>query len=292
MIQLHRLEGFYWVAKTGGYARAARAFPYPITQPAIHQQVKKLESELGMVLFERLTKDSLKPTAAGLALYGFCRPFFEGLPAVLRAIRAGEPKGELIIHAETILVRRLLPEWIKRVAADRPDAVIALHEVRSPDIQALRSGEVDVLVGHLTEIPRDLAFEVVAELRPFLVVNAGHPKARRKNLRVADFRDETFISYHRDMLPFRLQMEALSSFGIEPPRVLEAAAADSILSFVEAGLGFSLVPWLDREGPKARGIVAKPIRKPRASFPVHLAWRKDMPENPLFDLLLRHAPKL
>ena len=66
MIQLHRLEGFYWVARTGGYARAARAFPYPITQPAVHQQVKKLEAELGVTLFERVAKDKMKPTPAGV----------------------------------------------------------------------------------------------------------------------------------------------------------------------------------------------------------------------------------
>ena len=51
MIQIQRLEGFFWVATTGGYARAARAFPYPITQPAVHQQVKKLERELDITLF-------------------------------------------------------------------------------------------------------------------------------------------------------------------------------------------------------------------------------------------------
>ena len=39
MIQMHRLEGFYWVATAKGYTAAARAFPYPITQPAVYQQV-------------------------------------------------------------------------------------------------------------------------------------------------------------------------------------------------------------------------------------------------------------
>ena len=44
MIQLQRLEGFYRVARAEGYARAARSFPYPITQPGVHQQVKRLEA--------------------------------------------------------------------------------------------------------------------------------------------------------------------------------------------------------------------------------------------------------
>ena len=72
MVQLHRLEGFYWVGRTGGYAKAARAFPYPITQPAVHQQVKKLEAELGVSLFERVDKESIQTTAAGRRLYESC----------------------------------------------------------------------------------------------------------------------------------------------------------------------------------------------------------------------------
>jgi len=47
-IPIARLEGFYWVARTGGYAAAARAFPDPLSQPAVFQQVRKLEDELGL----------------------------------------------------------------------------------------------------------------------------------------------------------------------------------------------------------------------------------------------------
>ena len=54
MVDLHRLEGFWLVATHGGYARAARAAAYPITQPALHQQVKKLEAEVGITLLERV----------------------------------------------------------------------------------------------------------------------------------------------------------------------------------------------------------------------------------------------
>ena len=87
MIQIHRLEGFYWVVKAGGYSKAARAFPYPITQPAVHQQVKKLEDELGITLLERIGKDYMKPSPAGRMLFEFVRPFFEGLDAILRAVK-------------------------------------------------------------------------------------------------------------------------------------------------------------------------------------------------------------
>ena len=93
------------------------------------------------------------------------------------------------------------------------------------------------------------------------------------------------------MLPYQLQMMALESFDISPPRMMNAGSADSIIGFVEAGLGYSLVPSLDNTGPKTKGIVAKPISRPKVAFPVHMAWRKDMPENPLFETLLKFAPQ-
>ena len=88
MIQMNRLEGFYWVARTGGYSKAARAFPYPITQPAVHQQVKKLEAEVGVPLFERVGKDTIQLTPAGEQLYEFVAPFYGGLDALVRSLPA------------------------------------------------------------------------------------------------------------------------------------------------------------------------------------------------------------
>ena len=49
-MELSRFEGFYWVGRTGGYASAARAMPRAISQPAIYQQVKRLEDDCGIDL--------------------------------------------------------------------------------------------------------------------------------------------------------------------------------------------------------------------------------------------------
>ena len=66
MIDLHRLLGFHLVATEGGYAKAARAADYPITQPALHQQVRKLEGEIGVtLLLEELEEYMPSPTDRG-----------------------------------------------------------------------------------------------------------------------------------------------------------------------------------------------------------------------------------
>ena len=47
----------------------------------------------------------------------------------------------------------------------------------------------------------------------------------------------------------------------------------------------------DEAGPRVRGIVARPLKRPKVEFPVYVAWRKDTPEKPFLDAMLETAPK-
>ncbi|MFQ5507346.1 MAG: LysR family transcriptional regulator, partial [Planctomycetota bacterium] len=289
MIQLHRMEGFYWVARTGGYSKAARAFPYPITQPAVHQQVKKLEEELGLDLFERIGKDRMQLTAAGKSLFEFIRPFFEQLPGVIRSVKAGEYEGELNVLAQGLMLRHLMPAWLKRIQKRRAGLRVNLREMPGFDIAPLRGGEVDLIVGFMPDVPDDIASMRIATLYPFLVVPREHRLAQSRRLALKDLSGDTFISYNPGHLAHELQNRVLAEHHIVPGQVLSAGSADTILGFVEAGLGFSLVPSLDPKGPRGKGLVAKTLNVP-ARFPVLAMWRLDTPENPFLDAALETAP--
>jgi DNA-binding transcriptional LysR family regulator len=290
MIQLHRLEGFYWVARTGGYARAARAFPYPITQPAVHQQVKKLEGELGVSLFERIGKDRMALTPAGQRLFEFVRPFFEQLAGVVRSLTEGDYGGEFTIHTSNLILRHLMPAWIKRLQKRAPRMQLNLKEAANNDLESLRRGDADLVVDHFPEYPPDVATLEVASLKPFIVMPRGHRLARRKRVSLAAFEDDTFVSYSPGLLSRRLQLQALATHAVVPARMLSASNAEGILGFVESGLGYSLVPWLDAQGPRSKGVSVVPMTSPRVEFAVCAAWRKDTPENPLLDAALETAP--
>ncbi len=291
MIQLHRLEGFYWVARAGGYAKAARAFPYPITQPAVHQQVKKLEGELGVELFERVGKESIQLTVAGRRLYEFAAPFFEGLPGMVRGLQGGDYGGALTIHSAPLFLRRLLPAWLQRLRALRPEVRVDLRELTEPDLSRLRQGEADLLVDHLPEVPDDVATMRVGTLRAFVVLPRGHAEAGKAKLDLARLGEDTFVGYSPGTLPSRLQIAALSQHGVTPRHTITAGSAETILGFVESGLGFSIVPALEADGPRGENLVAVPLSSPQVEFPVFAAWRKDTPENPLLDAALQTAPK-
>lgn len=292
MIQLARLEGFYWVGRTSGYSRAARAFPYPITQPGVHQQVRKLETELGLRLFERAGHDRVRLTAAGQALYDFAAPFFEQLPAMVRAMRAGDFGGTLRIHAPGHILRNLLPAWLRALRADHPRIEIDLIETGTADLELLRRCESDLLIDHLPSVPEDIATLEVGMVRSFIVLPARHPLAKRRGLTLSDLSDERFIAYHPDRAHHDRQMQALALFNVVPRSLSYADTSDTIIGMVAAGLGFSVVPSLHRKGPQSPDVVARVVRDPRAEFRVYAAWRKNAPANPLLKAALSLAPRV
>jgi DNA-binding transcriptional LysR family regulator len=291
MIQLQRLEGFYWVARCEGYARAARSFPYPITQPGVHQQVKRLEEELGVRLFERVGKDRVILTTEGRALYDYVAPFLEGLPSVARSLRSGEVGGRLRIHASGHMLRYLLPPWLRRLQSQRPDIEVELFESKVPAVALVRSGEADLLVDHLSEVPEDLEARQVGQTRPFLVFPSNHPLARKGTVNPRQLGDEPFITYSADLQLRELQLSALAHHGVTPRRLHAADSSETILGFVAAGLGYSLLASLLPKGPRVPGVVAQPVTQPAREFPIYAAWRKSAHAHPLLAVLLSLAPE-
>lgn len=289
-MNLQRLEGFYWVAKTQGYARAARAFPYPITQPGVHQQVRRFEEELGVKLFERVGKDKVVLTPRGQILFDAIAPFYEQLATLEAQVKGGVVGGTLKLHAAGHMLRHLVPEWLRRLQAKRPDITVALEEMKSADLGLLRSGETDLLVDWFPEIPPDVSAQELARAEGWIVAPAHGPFAQKGRLSLKALEKVPFIAYHSDRTLKGLQLEALAQHEVKPREAFSADSSDTILGFVAAGLGFSLVPWLNDAGPRVAGVVAQKLERPVASFPIYAAWRKASGAHPLIQAALDVAP--
>lgn len=290
MINLQRLEGFYWVAKTQGYARAARAFPYPITQPGVHQQVRRLEDELGVKLFERVGKDRVVLTPRGQLLFDALAPFYEQLPLIEARVKGGVVGGTLKMHAAGYLLRHLVPEWLRRLQGKRPDITVALTEMRAADLALLRTGETDLLVDWLPDVPADIATRVIGRTEGWIVAPSHGPYAQAGKLKLEALAAVPFIAYQSDRTLKGLQLEALKQHGVAPVEAFSADSSDTILGFVAAGLGFSLVPSLSATGPRLAGVVAQKLERPATSFPIYAAWRRGAGVHPLVEAALEVAP--
>jgi DNA-binding transcriptional LysR family regulator len=285
-IQLHRLEGFYRVALARSYARAARAFPYPITAPGVHAQVRLLEGELGTPLFERSGRDSLRTTPAGEALLAFCAPYFEALPRVLESIAKRSFGGTLRIDAAPLFTEELLPAWLSRLRALRPDVDVAVHDAHVPSLDRLRAGETDLLIDYVPRVPDGFGARTLGASHAFLAVPAGHPFARRRDPRALE--RETFIAYAPELPHHALQMDALRARIGEPARTITAPSVAALLAFVRAGLGFTVVPWPDPRGPTLAGVAL--FRQDSEPFPIRAVFRRTTHPHPLLEAALSVAP--
>jgi len=296
MIELHRLEGFYRVATAGGYARAARAFPYPITQPAVHQQVSKLEAELGVRLLERAGRDRMSLTSHGHALLAFCGPFFEQLPSVVRTLQGGQHGGVLRIDAAAMEIEHVVPTWIARLRRQRPDIRVDIEEVSHGDPARLLRGDADLVVDYQPALPQGVGsralatyYTFVAVPRTWLRIDRGLSKRKGAAL-LSSMKGEPFVSFHPSMPHHALQMAALSQAGNEPSHRLSASSTNAILALVRAGLGYSLLPWPDKSGPRAKGLLAVPLTGPGTEFTVQVSWREREKQDPIVGAALDALP--
>ncbi len=248
--------GFVWVYRAGGYAQAARVFPYPITQPGLHRQVSALEGALRVELFVRGGGRNVVPTHAGRQLYRWLTPLFTRLSDGLGRLR-NELDGELRIHASRLVLDSVLPAWIRRCSERHPRMVLSLHELRSPSLELLQEGIADVLIAHyggrddhgVTRTP-------VCVLRPYLVTPT------RKVPRVASLADQPFVAYRSDLEGHALQRAALSRLKLAPRTAAMVDSASTALSLVQAGCGFSIVPALTARDIRGRGLGVLDLSRP------------------------------
>ncbi|HEV8501856.1 MAG TPA: LysR family transcriptional regulator [Casimicrobiaceae bacterium] len=239
-MELYQLRGFVAVAESGHLTRAADKLH--VSQPALSAQVKAVEDELGVTLFER-TPSGMALSVAGRQLLPHAQAVLAAAQALRNAAHAIE--GELAGHARVGTVADpkfvRLPQFLARAVERHPLLEIMLqHEVSGEAFDKVRDDALDasfyygdrthphVASVHLT----DFAYRIVA------------PVVWRERVEGASFQDiarlpwimTPEISTHR-----ALTRRLFDENGIEPATRIEADHEAVISSLVVAGLGVSLM---------------------------------------------------
>ncbi len=292
-VQLHRFEGFYWVAKEGGFAAAARAFPYPISQPGVHQQVRKLQDELGVPLFERVGHDRMRLTSHGTVLFDFVAPFFAGLGEAIE--RAQQAKGHLRIDCAQLELAYLVPPWVLAIKDADPEIQVQLVEREYPEFERLRAGVADLAVDHFDELPDDIAATEIGAHRAFFIrPRSGKGKRKAPSLprMLQELATQPFVSFPVGSRERRTQLSPLEAIGLEMQVAATSSTVVGVLALVRAGLGNTVLPWPTAHGPRHEGVEAYPVDAPGTRFPIHAAYLARRAEEPLIVAALQQMPSL
>jgi DNA-binding transcriptional LysR family regulator len=245
-MELQRLRYFIAAAELLNVSRAAERMN--VSQPAMSRQIQLLETELGILLFERVRKH-IRLTGAGRMFLGRARRVIREAESAVMAVREefGGKKVALRVGFIAMLMDDLVVPSVTRFQRETPGVEIELSDqYPRPMLQMLRAGELDVAftaepveaeLGGLHATP-------IWQHRLSAVIPDTHRLARQQSLRLADLRDTTWVtlSERTVSVKHRALEEAFLGAGFQPERVVEAGSWQTLLAAVATGQGVTLLP--------------------------------------------------
>ncbi len=277
-MELRHLRYFVAVAEELHFTRAAERLH--IAQPPLSQQIRALEGELGVQLFER-TRRSVALTDAGHALLAKARELLaatQALPQELQRIARGETGLLRIGFSSTLPLTKVLRDVVAEHRRTHPDVALNLREMHSAmQFESLRRGELDVgLVRYNEHAPEGIRLTLLRRDPLRLVVPSAHRFAKRRSVRIADCRDEAFIGFPGDAGTGTgpLLKRLCAQEGFEPRIAQEAREATTQIGLVAAGLGIAVLP-APLEAVRIEGVHYVPLNGEGALLVMSAATRAD-----------------
>jgi len=237
-MNLHHLELFYYVARHGGISRAVRHMPYGIQQPAVSGQILVLERDLGVRLFERTP---FRLTPAGEEVYGFIRPFYEGLDD-LAARLSPKPLLQLRIGAAELILREHLPAIMRRIKRTHPGLRLILRSGMQAELESsLQNREIDLALIPLEgRASARLSCRRLVRIPLVLLVAKDSSIRSARGLLARNPVEEPLISLPASEGVTSLFRRELHKRRIEWLTAIEASSLDVIREYVVAGYGVGL----------------------------------------------------
>lgn len=276
-MELRQLHYFHTIAEEEHFGRASGRLR--IAQPALSRQIKLLEAELGVDLFERLPR-GVRLTAAGRVFQAECGQVLNHLTRAVSAARAaaeGQVGTLRLGFIEVAAWHGLVPEAIRRFRADYPAVDLGLSAMASGDqVAAVIEGRLDA--GILYNVPPDPALTVLPLARhPVMVaVPATSPLAQHTEVTLNDLRNDGFVGFRRAASP-RFHDDLTAAFanaGFVPRWISEMAAEADMLALVNAGVGLAFVNSCQRWRPPL-AVRFLTVTDMAVHLDLSLVWRHD-----------------
>lgn len=291
-MELRQLRYLVAIAEEGSFTGAAARSH--VAQPALSQQIRRLEREVGVTLVDRTTR-RVRMTDAGARLVERSRRALAELEAGIAELDevAGVRAGRVAIGAMRTLGPFDLSRLLSAFHANHPEVDLAVLEEPSEALaDRLRSDALDVAFLSVTHRIQGsgLRFQRLATEEVVAVLPTEHRLAHRKRLRLAELGDERFIAFREGSMLRHLLFSAATEAGFEPRVAFESNEAARIRSLVARGLGVSLLPRTDLEGAGVPVAVAS-VRDPSLSRDVTLVWRAERRHGPAAAAFLELAQR-
>lgn len=285
-MELYTMRYVLAVAELGSFSLASQACH--VGQPALSQQVARLEKELGLALFTRSSR-GVSLTEAGREFVRRAGEIVQRADALQAemALYAGVRRGTLNLGIITSLQCIDFGGLLSAFCGSYPDvSVNIVQDGTHRLLELLMDRKIDAafLNRPMSGIPSGLEFVKLGEDVYSLAVPTLHPLAKREQASLRELRDEHFIFHQTGQVASELCLAACRAAGFEPNIVCRSASPTTGLYMVQGGLGVALLPSEEFSARKLKGITELKLKE-KIVKEVGAAWRKDI-SSPLVDAIV------
>lgn len=284
-MELRHLRYFIAVAEELNFGRAA--IRLRISQPPLSQQIRQLEEELGVKLFERnkrqvrLTEEGKRIVVEAQQILGQVDHFL----SVTSKVSAGTI-GRLLVAGQAVL-NEMLVQTLRVFVQQYPGVHIQLHFMNTAQqVELLREEQLDIGFLHLPVEYSDLTLEPIKREPLWLALPKGHALERQKNVKLASLAQQPFIMFARRSNPglHDVIVAACRNAGFSLNVVHEVDNSIAAMTLVSAGLGLAFCsPTWRKLWPD---VTFRPFREAVPALEYAVAYRRGA-QSPVLDSFLR-----
>ena len=275
-MDLYTMRYVLAVAEHENFSLAAQACH--VGQPALSQQISKLEKELGVALFYRNSRGATL-TEAGREFVHRAQEIIQRSEALESEMSfyAGLRRGTLNLGIITSLQCIDFGGLLSAFCGSYPDISVNIVQGGTHNlVQQLVDRKIDAafLNRPPSGLPGSVEFAKLGEDTYHLAVPDNHPLAKRDRVSLAELKDEHFIFHQTGQVASELCLRACREAGFEPNIVCRSGSPTTGLYMVQGGLGIALFPAEEFQARTLDGVVELQLKE-TIRKEVGVAWRKD-----------------
>ncbi|MGE3311761.1 MAG: LysR family transcriptional regulator [Limisphaerales bacterium] len=244
-MELRHLRYFVAVAEEQNVTRAAARLH--VSQPPLSRQIRALEDELGVALFEHGAK-SIRLTDAGKVFHGEASAVLrraEEAVQTVKAVASGR-RGEVHVGYAPSLTVEILPRALRAFQESHPQVRVHLHDLTTEGMLiGLRDGDIQValMIRPSSKALGALKFEELRRYAVCVAMHPTHPLAQGRKVSLKQVAGERLIGYTQTDYPeYHDWIADLFKGQASPPQISEEHdSATSLIAAVEAGRGVAVV---------------------------------------------------
>lgn len=279
-MEFRHLRYFLAVADTLHFRRAADSLH--VSQPALSQQIKQLEQQVGTRLFDRMGR-KVQMTRAGTIFREHAQRVLREMESAQAAIdeHEGLERGTLAAGVVQTVNAYLIPDIVSCFSEAHPQVLLKIEELSGYEVvERVTEGRLDMGIGFIPTMSDRIESELLFEEDLVLIAPRRHRLATRHRISIVELAREPLVLLSQKFCARRLIDDSFRIAGVQPTVAIEMNSIEGILATIRTSQRATILPRLSLGKRPVVRLSAVTLINPTPQQRIGLLWRKGGHRSP------------